>query len=434
MQVNVEASEGLLRRLSIEVPAAEVDDEVERRLKDMSRRVRLDGFRPGKAPMNIVRKRYHDQVRDEVVSDVLGRSYGQAVQEQSLRPAGSPQIESINSVPGENLSFVAAVEVYPEFEIGDLSKVEVERPVAEVSDEDIDEMIETLRKQRGEWKAVRHKARKDEKVTINFEGRLDGEVFEGGSGEGMEVLLGEGRMLKDFEKGLMGIKKDEEREIEVSFPEDYHAEHLKGKTAVFSVTCTAVEELVLPEVDDTFAEAFGADSVAALREDVKANMERELRQAIRRQLKNRVLEGLAQVTELDVPTALVEEESRRVRDNFVQQQMGGNADASQLDASLFRDEAERRVRLGLIVAELVKKEDIQADPARVEAFIDDIAAAYDEPEQVKQYYQSNQELMMNVRTVVIEDQVVDHVLEKANVTDKQASFKDIMIPKQDEAA
>ncbi|MFP4154469.1 MAG: trigger factor [Halothiobacillaceae bacterium] len=434
MQVNVEAAEGLLRRLSIEIPASRVDEEVERRLKDMSRRVRMDGFRPGKAPFSVVRRRYHDQVREEVVGEVLGRSYGEAINAESLNPAGRPVIESVNDNPGENLSFVAAVEVYPEFEIGDLSGVSIERPVAEVTDEDIDAMLDNLRQQRGEWKAVRHKARKGERVTIDFEGRIDGELFEGGSGQGMQVVIGEGRMLEDFDKGLEGLKKDEPAEIEVTFPEGYHAEHLRGKTAVFTVTATAIEEKVPAELDEAFAEAFGAESIEALRSDVRANMERELRQAVRRQLKSRVLEALAEVTELDVPNALVDEEARRVRDSFVERQTGGQGDPEQLDPSLFREEAERRVRLGLIVAELVKSRNIEVDPQRLEAFIDDVAAAYDEPEQVKRHYRENQELMMNARTVVIEDQVVDHVLEQAKVSDKPMTFKQVMNPEPEPAA
>ncbi|HHO70481.1 MAG TPA: trigger factor [Halothiobacillus sp.] len=433
MQVNVEAAEGLVRRLSIAVPAAEIDSEVERRLKDMGRRVRLNGFRPGKAPMPIVRQRFLAQIREEVVSEVLGRSYGQAVKEQNLRPAGSPQIESLQNEPGKDLTFVAAVEVYPEFEIGDLSKIEIERPVAVVTDADIDEMIETLRKQRAEWKPVQREAKEGDRVTVDFEGRLDGESFDGGKGEGMLVVLGEGRILKDFEKGLMGVKADEEREIEVTFPEDYHIENLRGKTAVFTVKVTDVSERILPEVDDEFAKSFNVDTVDALREEVKKNMERELRRAIRRQVKNAVMEGLAKVTEVDLPNALVEEESRRIRDNFVQQ-MRGQGNTNTIDPSLFKDEAERRVRLGLIVAELVKSADIRLDEERLEAFIDDIAAVYDEPEQVKRHYKASEELMMNARTVVIEDQVVDYVIEKAKVTDKPMSFKDVMNPSASAAA
>jgi len=433
MQVNVEAAEGLVRRLSIAVPAAEIDSEVERRLKDMGRRVRLNGFRPGKAPMPIVRQRFLAQIREEVVSEVLGRSYGQAVKEQNLRPAGSPQIESLQNEPGKDLTFVAAVEVYPEFEIGDLSKIEIERPVAVVTDADIDEMIETLRKQRAEWKPVQREAKEGDRVTVDFEGRLDGESFDGGKGEGMLVVLGEGRILKDFEKGLMGVKADEEREIEVTFPEDYHIENLRGKTAVFTVKVTDVSERILPEVDDEFAKSFNVDTVDALREEVKKNMERELRRAIRRQVKNAVMEGLAKVTEVDLPNALVEEESRRIRDNFVQQ-MRGQGNTNTIDPSLFKDEAERRVRLGLIVAELVKSADIRLDEERLEAFIDDIAAVYDEPEQVKRHYKASEELMMNARIVVIEDQVVDYVIEKAKVTDKPMSFKDVMNPSASAAA
>jgi len=431
MQVELQSSEGLIRRLSIEVPASEIDPEVERRLKDLSRRVRMDGFRPGKAPMSVVRKRYLGQVRDDVVSEIMGRSYEQALSDQNLRPAGSPSIESVEGGPGENLTFVAAVEVYPEIEFGDMSKLEIERPKTEVTDADVDEMIDTLREQNAEWAPVRHKARKGERVTVNFTGRIDGEEFEGGSGEGMQVILGEGRMLKEFEKGLMGIKPSEEPTmVDVTFPDDYPAENLQGKTAQFEIYATAVEEKKLPEVDDAFAEKFGAKTVDDLKKEVRGNMERECAQGLRRRIKDNVLNALADSLEFDIPDALIKDEATNMRDSFVQNQMP-SADASKLDADLFREQAERRVKMGLIVIELVKAAELKVDEAKVDAFIEEIASAYDDPQEVINAYKGDQQMMSNARTVVLEQQAVDYVLDKAKVTEKEIGFKELMNPQND---
>ncbi|MEW5823067.1 MAG: trigger factor [Pseudomonadota bacterium] len=432
MQFTVEATEGLMRRMAVEIPAVQIDEEVERRLKDLGRQVRMDGFRPGKAPAHVVRQRYLGQVRQDVVGDVIERSYGSVIQQQQIRPAGYPQIESVVSEPGKDLSFVASFEVYPEVVVGDMTAIEIERPQAEVTEADIDRMIDTLRTQRAEWKSVKHKAKKGERVTVNFKGTLDGEAFAGGSGEGMTVVLGEGRLLKDFEDGLLGIKSDETKTIDVSFPEDYPAENLRGKTAQFEITATDVAERVLPEVDDVFAQAFGSENPEALRADVRKNMERELKQAVRRQLKAKVLDGLVKVTDLAVPRALVAEESTRLREQFASQMRGGQADEIELEA--FFPEGERRVKLGLIVAELVKQENLRVDEARVDELLNDIAATYEEPEQVIAYYRANRELMMNVQTLAIEDQVVELVLGKAKVTDVPTAFDDVINPKSAAAA
>ncbi|HSH85362.1 MAG TPA: trigger factor, partial [Guyparkeria sp.] len=322
MQVELQPAEGLTRRLAIEVPANEIDDQVEKRLKDMRGRLRIDGFRPGKAPLTVVRMQYAARVRDDVIGDVMGQSFQKAVEEQNLRVAGQPSIEEVESnKQGENLKFVAAVEVYPEIDLGDLSKLEIETLKSEVTDADVDEMIDTLRKQNADWKKVRHKARKGERVTINFVGKIDDEVFEGGSAEGVEVIIGEGQMLPEFEKGLMGTKPGEPVTIEVTFPEDYQAEHLAGKTAEFEIEATQVEEQVLPEVDEEFAKLFGADSADKLREDVRENMERELKQAVRRRNKDRTIEALTDSLQFDVPSSLIDDESVSMRDQFVRNQM-----------------------------------------------------------------------------------------------------------------
>jgi len=427
MQVELQPAEGLTRRLEIEVPANEIDDQVEKRLKDMRGRARIDGFRPGKAPLSVIRMQYGGRVREDVVSEVMGQSFQKAVEEQELRVAGQPSIESVEGEAGEALKFVASVEVYPEIELGDLSKLEVETLTSEVTDEDVDEMIDTLRKQHADWKKVRHKARKGEKATVNFVGKIDGEAFEGGSAEDVEVIIGEGQMLPEFEKGLKGIKPGEPVHVEVTFPEDYQAEHLAGKTAEFEIEATKVEEQVLPEVDDEFAKKFGSDSAEQLRKDVRENMERELKQTTRRRNKDRTIEALTDSLEFDVPSSLIDDEAVNMRDQFVRNQMP-QADASQLDPALFREQADKRVRMGLVIMEVVKEADLKPEDDRVDAFINEIAEAYDEPEQVVAHYKGDQQMMSNARTVVLEEQAVEHILEKAKVSEKQIPFKELMNP------
>ncbi len=428
MQVELQSSEGLLRRLAIEIPGNEIDVEVERRIKDMSRRVRLDGFRPGKAPLPVVRQRYLGSVRDEVVGDVMSRAYQTAVVEQKLRPAGNPVIESVTGQPGENLNFVAAIEVYPEFEIGDLTALVIETISAEVTDADVADMLETLRAQNASFVAVNRAAQTGDRVTVNFAGTVDGEAFQGGTGEGMQVVLGEKRMLADFEAGLDGITVgDAARVFDVAFPDDYPVENLKGKTAQFTVTATAIEEKALPVLDDEFAGRFGSASIAELQADVRKNMARELKQALKRQVKDAVLTVVTDSLTFDVPKALVDEEAVSMRDNFVRTQMP-NADASALDASLFNEQATKRVKMGLVIMEIVKSADLKVDDAQVEAFIQDVASAYDEPEQVVSTYKGDREMMSNARTVVLEQQSVDYVLAKAQVSVKPLSFKAVMNP------
>ena len=428
MQVQLQSSEGLVRRLAIEVPAQQIDGEVDRRIKDMARRVRIDGFRPGKAPLQVVRQRYQGQVRDEVVGDVMGRAYQDAVTEQNLRPAGNPSIESVEGGVGESLKFVAALEVYPEFTLGDLSVLSIETISAEVTDADVEDMLNTLREQNAGWKEVDRAAATGDRVTVDFAGTLDGEAFEGGTGTGMMVVLGEKRTLADFEKGIEGIAVGEPaRSFDVAFPEDYPVENLKGKTAQFTVTATLIEEKELPALDEAFAARFGSASVDELKADVRKNMQRELKQALKRQIKDRVITVVADSLDFAVPQALTDEEAVAMRDGFVRQNLPG-ADVSKFDASLFNEQAARRVKMGLVIMEIVKAADLRVDEALVEEFINDVAAAYDEPAQVVASYKGDRELMSNARTVVLEQQAVDYVLSQAKVTTQTLAFKAVMNP------
>ncbi|OYV27250.1 MAG: trigger factor, partial [Halothiobacillus sp. 20-54-6] len=339
-----------------------------------------------------------------------------------------PVIESVAGQPGENLNFVAAIEVYPEFAIGDLSALEIETISAEVTDADVAEMLETLREQNATWQVVGRSAKTGDRVTVNFAGTIDGEAFQGGTGEGMQVVLGEKRMLADFEAGLDGIAVGEAaRVFDVAFPEEYPVENLKGKTAQFTVTATAIEEKVLPVMDDEFAGRFGSASLSELHADVRKNMERELKQALKRQVKDTVLTVVTDSLTFDVPKALTDEEAVAMRDNFVRQQMP-NTDASALDASLFNEQATKRVKMGLVIMEIVKSADLKVNDALVDAFIQDVAAAYDEPEHVVATYKGDREMMSNARTVVLEQQAVDHVLANTKVSVKSLGFKAVMNP------
>ena len=427
MQVTLETAEGLLRRLSIHVPAARVDEAVELRLKDIGRRARVDGFRPGKVPAQVIRQRYMGQAREEAIDTLVQSSYGEALQQQALNPAGAPRITEFKLPEGEEgLRYVAEIEVYPEITLAAMSEIKIERPQTEISEGDVDTMIDSLRKQRASFEAVERAAADGDRVTVDFKGSIDGEAFDGGSAEDMPIVLGEGRLLKDFEAPIVGMQAGESKTIEVTFPEDYHAEELRGKKASFDLSLKRVEAVVLPEVDDEFCAVFGVKEggVAALREEVRKNMVRELDQAIKRRLKQQVMDGLLAVNEFVVPHVLVEEESARVREQFTQQMRG--ASQAELPLKLFEGEAQRRVKLGLLVSELVKASELRVEPERLNALLDVMAASYEDPEEVKRYYMSRADLMQNLRNIAAEERVVDHVLELATITDVPTAFADIV--------
>ncbi|MEW6764993.1 MAG: trigger factor [Pseudomonadota bacterium] len=426
MQVTLETAEGLLRRLSVQVPAAQVDEAVEQRLKDLARRVRMDGFRPGKAPMAVVRQRYGEQARDEVVGDLIQRSYVDAVTQQDLRPAGAPRITEVDMIVGEGLRYVAEIEVYPEITLADLSTIEIERPKTKILKADVDAMIDNLRKQRATTKTVKREAKEGDRVIVDFKGSIDGELFDGGTASDMPIELGKGQLLKDFEEPIVGMSAGETKTIEVTFPEDYHAEHLQGKKASFEVTVKEVTQIVLPKVDDEFCAAFGVKEggADALREEVTKNMERELANGIKRRVKQQVMDGLLAANDVTMPKALVQEEAQRVRQQFTQQMRGAQAD--QLPLNIFEPEAERRVKLGMLVAELIKTEGLKVDAARVDALLDEIASSYEDPAEVKVFYKGRPDLMQNLEALAAEDMVVEHVLSKAKVADVAMKFDEVV--------
>jgi len=425
MQVSVETTSNIERRMTIGVPAQEIDQAVQKRLQETARTVRLNGFRPGKVPMSVVKRRFGDSIRQEIVGEVMRDNYIKALQEQDVNPAGWPRFEPKTMEEGKDLEFVAIFEVLPEIELGDLSKVEVEKPVSEVTDKDIDTMIDNLRRQQATMKEVKRKSKNKDVVTIDFKGSIDGEEFEGGSAESHRLTLGSGQMIPGFEKGIVGGKAGEELEIDVEFPADYHNEDLAGKPAKFAITIHKVEEPQLPELDQEFFKRFGieAEDEAAFREEVKKNMERELKQAVSNKVKNDVVEGLLATTELDIPSALVDQEIDRLRQDAVQR-FGGQVDFQQLPKEIFEDQAKRRVKTGLLFQEVVKKNDLKADDAKVEEKIQEIASTYEQPDEVIAHFSSNPDQKAQVESSVLEDAVVDHVLAQAKVTEKKMKYEE----------
>ncbi|NQD54766.1 trigger factor [Pseudomonas sp. CM25] len=431
MQVSVENTSALERRMTIAVPAERVENEVNKRLQQTARRAKVAGFRPGKVPMSVIRQRFEADARQEAFGDLVQASFYEAIVEQKLNPAGAPAVEPKSFEKGKDLEFVAIFEVFPEFTVAGLESINVERLSAEVADADLDNMLEVLRKQNTRFEAVERAAQIDDQVNIDFVGKVDGEVFAGGSAKGTQLVLGSGRMIPGFEDGLVGAKAVEERVVNVTFPEDYQNLDLAGKAAEFTITVNSVSAPVLPELNEEFFAQFGIkeSTLEGFRTEVRKNMERELRQAIKTKVKNQVMDGLLAANPIEVPKALLENEVNRLRVQAVQQ-FGGNIKPEQLPVELFEEQAKRRVVLGLIVAEVVKQFELKPDDAKVREMIEEMASAYQEPEQVISWYYKNDQQLNEVRSVVLEEQVVDTVLQKATVTDKSVSYEEAVKPAQ----
>jgi len=428
--VSVESTEGLERRMTVEVPAERVEGEIEKRLKDMSRRAKIKGFRPGKAPLKVIRQQYGPQIREDVVSEMLRNSWIEAISEKKLRPVGSPRIESHKATPADGLSFTAVFEVFPDIELQDVNNIQVEQPTAEISSADVDAMVDKLRAQRTVWTEVERGAAEGDRVTIDFAGTIDGEAFRGGEGNDIGIVLGEGRMLKDFEAGLTGIAPGEERTIEVEFPADYGAEELAGKQAQFKVTARKVEESALPEVDEDFCRSFGIEEggVERLRAEVEENMREEARLRVRDTLKRQVLDKLVAANTFDVPGALVEEEVQSLQQDMARR-MNPNAEAGSAELpprEPFEAPAKFRVALGLLIGEIVRSNEIRVDPARVQEKLQSIGESYGDAEAVIKIYRNNPDLMSQIETSVLEDQVVDWLLERVQVEEKPVPFGELM--------
>lgn len=429
MQVSVETTQGLERKMTVQVPSDKVAEALDARLQQISRTARISGFRPGKVPMRIVKQQYGAQARQEVVSNLIQSTLGEALGQEKLNPAGYPSIEDADLKDDDTLSYTAVFEVYPEIALGDASKLKIERTSCEIADADIDEMIETLRKQRAEWTEVERAAKEGDQVTIDFQGKIDGEAFEGGKGESVPLTLGSGMMIPGFEDAIVGMKKGEERTIDVTFPEEYPKEDLRNKAAQFDIKAHKVEEQALPEIDAEFAKAFGVEDgdIAKLRENLKDHMQRELDQTVKSDVKKQVMDALLAQNELDCPKALVEQEIERLKQQAFQQ-FGGNAPIKldDMPSEPFEEEAARRVKLGLLVGEVIKQQELKADANKVREMVESLAASYEQPEQVVNYYYENPQLLSNIEAVVVEDQAVEWILDQAKVTDKKKPFSEVM--------
>ena len=427
MQVSVESIGKLERRMQVQVPAERVSKEIAARLQTISRTARLNGFRPGKAPLKVIRQQFGSQVHREVIGELLQSSYAEAVTQKQLAPAGSPRIEPQSMDEGQDLKYVATFEVFPEVVLQPLESLEVDRVTAQVSESDIDAMIERLRKQQMKYVAAARPAAGGDKVTIDFEGAIDGVPFAGGKGENIAIVLGEGRMLPDLEQGLVGAASGEKRNVTVNFPADYRATELAGKSAIFATEIKTVEEPVLPEVDEEFCKSFGVTEggLAKLREDVAANMRRELEQAIRNRNKAAVMEKLYTANPTDVPNVLLE---GQIRDMQVEaMRRAGAKDASQAPPrDPFVEPARRRVALGLLLNDVIRRENLVVDRARVNERLDEMVAAYGDAAAMKRAYMQNAEAMRQVESLALEDQAVDWILEHAKVHEVKSTFKELM--------
>ncbi len=437
MAVTVETLDKLERRITLSLPADTLKNEVDTRLRKLARTVKADGFRPGKVPLNVVSQRYGYSVQHEVINDKLGEAFAKAAQEAKLRVAGQPRISekevSADAAPAGEIQFDATFEVYPDVQIGDLSAIEVERVNAEVNDAAIDRTIEILRKQRRTFnqRPAAEGAAEGDRVTLDFEGKIDGVPFEGGKAEGFQFLVGEGQMLEAFDKAVRGMKAGESKTFPLAFPEDYHGKDVAGKEADFLVTLNKVESQNLPEVNEDFTKTLGLEdgSVESLRADIQKILAREVSFRVAARNKAAALDAVLKVAEFDVPKALVDAESARLVENAradLKQRGIKDADKAPIPAEMFTPQAERRVRLGLIVAELVKTQNLQAKPEQLQAHITELAQSYEQPQQVVAWYMSDRQRMAEVEAVVIEANVTDYILSKAKVADKTVSFEELM--------
>ena len=433
MTVTVETLEKLERRITLTLSAADIGQEVDARLKRLSRTVKADGFRPGKVPMSVVAQRYGYSVQYEVVNDRVGKAFADAASEAKLRVAGTPRIAQKEEAAEGHLAFDATFEVYPEVRISDLSGVEVERVSTEVTDAAVDRTIEILRKQRRTFaqRPAAEGAAETDRVTIDFEGKIDGEPFAGGKAEAFQFIIGEGQMLEQFDLAVRGMRVGESKTFPLQFPEDYQGKDVAGKEADFLVTMKKIEAANLPEVDDAFAKALGIKegTVDALRADVRKNLDREVKFRLMSKNKGAVMDALLKAAELDVPKALVESETERMVESAradLKQRGIKDADTAPIPAEIFQPQAERRVRLGLVVAELVRANNLQAKPDQLQKHIEELSQSYERPAEVVRYYLSDRQRMAEVEAVVIENNVTEHVLGQVKVVDKVVPFDELM--------
>ena len=427
MQVSIETLTGLERRMRVQVPAGRIEEKVRDRLLSVGRTAKIKGFRPGKIPNRVIRQRYGGQVRQEVLQELLQTSYSEAIAQQNLQPAGGPKIEPESLDQGQDLAYTAIFEVYPEFEIKGLDKLEVETPNAEITDSDINSMIENLRKQRGTWESVKRPAADGDRVMINFEGKLKGEIFEGGSGENVAVVLGSDNMFVDFEKNLLGISAGESKEFKLKFPKDYYQKNLAGQKVAFSIEAKEVTEQKLPEIDEQFINSMGitTGSEKDFRRDVSENMERQIEVKRRAELKRQGMESLLATNPVELPIVLVEQETRSLQQDAMRQ-FGIKELKDAPPADTFRQASERRVRLGLLMTAILRDNKLEVEKGLVESKIRELCDPYDKPEEMRKIYYQDPQLLSQVKNMVLEERVVEWLLSKATRRDKSVTFMELM--------
>jgi trigger factor len=431
MQVSMETLAGLERRMTIEVPAETVESHVKSRLQEAAKNVHMKGFRKGKVPVKVIKDRYGAGVRQEVLGEVISHSWVEAVTQENVKPAGQPRIEPKNLEEGQNLEFTATFEVYPEIELQDFSGIIIEKKTADITDADIDKMVETLREQRKTYAETDRASQNGNRVNIDFTGTIDGEKFEGGEAKGSNLVLGSKRMIPGFEDGLVGLSKGEEKTLSLTFPEDYHNKELAGKATAFAIKVNSVSEPVLPDLNDEFFASFDvADGgLDAFRKEVSANMERELKNASRNNVKNQVIEGLLKIHTVDVPKALVKNEIGVLRKQAMQQFGGGrNIDPSMLPDDLFSGQADRRVTLSLIMNEVVTQNDLKPEADAVRKLIEEMAESYEKPEEVIKWYYGDKEQLANIEAMALEEAVIDLILDSAKITETNVSYEEALKP------
>jgi len=426
MNVTVESTGALERRMRVELPIERIENEVAARLQRVGKTAKIKGFRPGKVPANVVKRHYGKQIRQEVLGEVMQKSYSDAVIQENLHPAGGPKIET-ESDSGDTFAYVATFEVLPDVVLKDLDKIKIEKPEVTIGDADMDDMLTNLRRQKATWTEVDRKSKDGDRVIVDFTGSIDGEEFTGGTGKEIPVVLGQGQMLPDFEKGLTGIKAGDEKTIKVKFPKEYHAEDLAGKKADFAIKTHRVEEEVLPEVDDEFAKAFNVTEggVDQLMKDVRENMEREAASKVSAEIREKVLEALIEKNPIDIPHALVHEEMHNMQHEAMQR-MGIKDHDQAPPMENFAEPAQKRVHLGLLLRELIARNDIKADDAAKRAHVEKLCSGYENAEDMVNMYLSNPQIMQQVEPMVVEQLAVDWLLAQGKVKAKKVSFKDYM--------
>ncbi|MGB5324974.1 MAG: trigger factor [Pseudomonadales bacterium] len=433
MRVSVETLSRLERKLTLAIPAEEIDAEVQKRVADTARKVRLDGFRPGKVPRKVVQQRFGDALRAEVVGEVTNQSFQQAVSQESLNPVGTPRIDFTRNEVGADLEVVATFEVFPEVELADPAQIALEKFTASVTDDDVDAMIEKLREQRGDWNEVERAAVKGDQLNIDFRGTRGGEPFDGGTADGVDLVLGEGKMIAGFEEGLEGANAGAERTLQLKFPEDYHAAELAGADVEFAVSVNSVSERVKPELNDEFFGAFEVEGgYDEFRVKVRDNMETQLKDAIENHLKQQVMNGLVKQNDVELPKVMIEQEIESLRQQTISR-FGGNAgefDKSLLPDEMFEAQARKRVALGVILNQIVKQYEIRPEREQIIDFIDDIAQSYENPDEVRNLYMSDEARLQQVNMMVVEKLVVEKLSAMAKPDEKTGSYDEVMAANQ----